>query len=224
MFKIAIDGPSGAGKSTLAKNLAKELGFIYVDTGAMYRTIGLAAYRSNITPEDTKGIEKMLDGITLRIVYENGSQRELLNGEDVTDYIRTPEISTYASKVSAIPAVRAFLLGVQRDFADNYNVIMDGRDIGTVIMPNADVKIFLVSGEQARAKRRYEELIAKGENVTYESVLADLIARDDRDSSRKTAPAIPAQDAIFVDNSELLPEQTLELVLGIINKVINKED
>ncbi len=224
MFKIAIDGPSGAGKSTLAKNLAKELGFIYVDTGAMYRTIGLAAYRSNITPEDTAGIEKMLDGITLRIVYENGSQRELLNGEDVTDYIRTPEISTYASKVSAIPAVRAFLLGVQRDFADNYNVIMDGRDIGTVIMPNADVKIFLVSGEQARAKRRYEELIAKGENVTYESVLGDLIARDDRDSSRKTAPAIPAEDAIFVDNSELLPEQTLELVLGIINKVINKEN
>ena len=224
MFKIAIDGPSGAGKSTLAKNLAKELGFIYVDTGAMYRTIGLAASRRNITPDDTAGIEKMLDGITLRIVYENGSQRELLNGEDVTDYIRTPEISTYASKVSAIPAVRAFLLGVQRDFADNYNVIMDGRDIGTVIMPNADVKIFLVSGEQARAKRRNEELIAKGENVTYESVLSDLIARDDRDSSRKTAPAIPAQDAIFVDNSELLPEQTLELVLGIINKVINKEN
>ena len=222
MFKIAIDGPSGAGKSTLAKNLAKELGFIYVDTGAMYRTIGLAAYRNNIMPDDTEGIEKMLEGITLRIVYENGSQRELLCGEDVTDYIRTPEISTYASKVSAIPAVRAFLLGPQRDFADNYNVIMDGRDIGTVIMPNADVKIFLVSGKEARAKRRYEELLEKGESVTYESVLSDLIARDDRDSSRKTAPAIPADDAVFVDNSELLPEQTLALVLSIINKAISK--
>ena len=224
MFKIAIDGPSGAGKSTLAKNLAKELGFIYVDTGAMYRTIGLAAQRAGIMPDDSAGIENMLDGITLRIIYENGSQRELLNGEDVTDYIRTPEISTYASKVSAIPAVRAFLLGPQRDFADNYNVIMDGRDIGTVIMPNADVKIFLVSGKEARAKRRYEELLEKGENVTYESVLSDLIARDDRDSSRKTAPAIPAEDAVFVDNSELLPEQTLELVLGIINKAMTKED
>ncbi len=222
MFKIAIDGPSGAGKSTLAKNLAKELGYIYVDTGAMYRTIGLAAHRNCIMPDDTEGIEKMLEGITLRIIYENGSQRELLNGEDVTDYIRTPEISTYASKVSAIPAVRAFLLGPQRDFANNYNVIMDGRDIGTVIMPNADVKIFLVSGKEARAKRRYEELIEKGENVTYESVLCDLIARDERDSSRKTAPAVPAEDAVFVDNSELLPEQTLELVLGIINKAINK--
>ena len=224
MFKIAIDGPSGAGKSTLAKNLAKELGFIYVDTGAMYRTIGLAAQRAGIMPDDSAGIENMLDGITLRIIYENGSQRELLNGEDVTDYIRTPEISTYASKVSAIPAVRAFLLGPQRDFADNYNVIMDGRDIGTVIMPNADVKIFLVSGKEARAKRRYEELLEKGENVTYESVLSDLIARDDRDSSRKTAPAIPAEDAVFVDNSELLPEQTLELVLGIINTAMTKED
>lgn len=224
MFKIAIDGPSGAGKSTLAKNLAKELGFIYVDTGAMYRTIGLAAQRAGIMPDDSAGIENMLGGITLRIIYENGSQRELLNGEDVTDYIRTPEISTYASKVSAIPAVRAFLLGPQRDFADNYNVIMDGRDIGTVIMPNADVKIFLVSGKEARAKRRYEELLAKGESVTYESVLSDLIARDDRDSSRKTAPAIPAEDAVFVDNSELLPEQTLELVLGIINKAMTKED
>lgn len=224
MFKIAIDGPSGAGKSTLAKNLAKELGFIYVDTGAMYRTIGLAAQRAGIMPDDSAGIENMLGGITLRIIYENGSQRELLNGEDVTDYIRTPEISTYASKVSAIPAVRAFLLGPQRDFADNYNVIMDGRDIGTVIMPNADVKIFLVSGKEARAKRRYEELLEKGENVTYESVLSDLIARDDRDSSRKTAPAIPAEDAVFVDNSELLPEQTLELVLGIINKAMTKED
>jgi len=224
MFKIAIDGPSGAGKSTLAKNLAKELGFIYVDTGAMYRTVGLAAQRAGIMPDDSAGIENMLGGITLRIIYENGSQRELLNGEDVTDYIRTPEISTYASKVSAIPAVRAFLLGPQRDFADNYNVIMDGRDIGTVIMPNADVKIFLVSGKEARAKRRYEELLEKGENVTYESVLSDLIARDDRDSSRKTAPAIPAEDAVFVDNSELLPEQTLELVLGIINKAMNKED
>ena len=224
MFKIAIDGPSGAGKSTLAKNLAKTLGFVYVDTGAMYRTVGLAAHRAGISPEDTAGIEKLLEGITLRIIYENNSQREILNGEDVTDYIRTPEISTYASKVSAIPAVRAFLLGVQRDFADNYNVIMDGRDIGTVIMPNADVKIFLVSGKEARAKRRYEELIEKGENVTYESVLSDLIARDDRDSSRKTAPAIPADDAIFVDNSELLPEQTLELVLSIVNKALNKED
>lgn len=224
MYKIAIDGPSGAGKSTLAKNLAKELGFIYVDTGAMYRTIGLAAQRAGIMPDDSAGIENMLDGITLRIIYENGSQRELLNGEDVTDYIRTPEISTYASKVSAIPAVRAFLLGPQRDFADNYNVIMDGRDIGTVIMPNADVKIFLVSGKEARAKRRYEELLEKGESVTYESVLSDLIARDERDSSRKTAPAIPAEDAVFVDNSELLPEQTLELVLGIINKAINKEN
>lgn len=224
MFKIAIDGPSGAGKSTLAKNLAKTLGFVYVDTGAMYRTVGLAAHRAGISPEDTAGIEKLLEGITLRIIYENNSQREILNGEDVTDYIRTPEISTYASKVSAIPAVRAFLLGAQRDFADNYNVIMDGRDIGTVIMPNADVKIFLVSGKEARAKRRYEELIEKGENVTYESVLSDLIARDDRDSSRKTAPAIPADDAIFVDNSELLPEQTLELVLSIVNKALNKED
>ena len=218
MFKIAIDGPSGAGKSTLAKNLAKKLGFIYVDTGAMYRTVGLAAFRRGISPEDTEGIEKMLDSITLSITYENGSQREILNGEDVTDFIRTPEISTYASKVSAIPLVRKFLLAPQRDFADRYDVIMDGRDIGTVIMPDADVKIFLVSGKEARAKRRYEELLEMGQSVTYEQVLLDLIARDERDSSRKTAPAVPAEDAIFVDNSELAPEETLALVMDIVNR------
>lgn len=218
MFKIAIDGPSGAGKSTLAKNLAKKLGFIYVDTGAMYRTVGLAAAQRGITPEDSEGIEKMLDSITLSITYENGAQREILNGVDVTDLIRTPEISTYASKVSAIPAVRKFLLGPQRDFADRYDVIMDGRDIGTVIMPDANVKIFLVSGKEARARRRYEELLEMGQSVTYEQVLLDLVARDDRDSSRKTAPAVPAEDAIFVDNSELAPEETLALVMEIVDR------
>lgn len=221
MFKIAIDGPSGSGKSTLAKRLSAELGFVYVDTGALYRAIGLFVYRAKIDPKDAVAVEAVLPEISVSIKYADGEQKTFLGNEDVSSDIRLPEISMYASAVSAIPAVRAFLLGLQRDIIRSNNVIMDGRDIGTVIMPDADVKIFLISNNETRAQRRCEELLLKGVQTTYEEVLADLEKRDANDSSRAVAPLTPAPDATFLDNSLFTPDQTFARALEIIRERID---
>ncbi len=221
MFKIAIDGPSGSGKSTLAKRLSAHLGFVYVDTGALYRAIGLYIYRQEIDPHNSEAVEPQLKNISVGIKYIDGEQKTLLNGEDVSREIRLPDISMYASAVSAIPAVRAFLLGTQKDIIKSNNVIMDGRDIGTVIMPDAHVKIFLVSNNETRAMRRCEELLAKGVQTTYEEVLADLEKRDANDSSRAVAPLVPADDAVFLDNSSFTPDETFAHALEIIEERID---
>lgn len=221
MLRIALDGPSGAGKSTVAKALAKRLGLIYVDTGALYRTVGLYVKSKGVDKDDEKGVIALLPEISLGMEFINGEQIVTLNGVNVGDTIRTGEIAMYASRVSAIPEVRAFLLETQRKISRENSVIMDGRDIGTVIIPDAEVKIFMVASSEARAKRRYLELVAKGENCTLESVLADIELRDKNDSTRKTAPAIPAEDAIFLDNSELNIEQTVDRVIEIINEKTN---
>ena len=216
MIKIAIDGPSGSGKSTLAKALAKKLSYTYVDTGALYRTVALYMLKIGVDISDTAAVADAPKNVTLGIFHSEGTQHVTLNGEDVGDTIRTTEVSMAASKVSAQPAVRAFLLDTQRNMALTHNVIMDGRDIGTVIFPDAEVKIFLTAGNTSRAERRYLELREKGENVTLEQVLADIETRDENDRTRKEAPAIPAQDAIFLDNSAFAPEDTLREALKII--------
>lgn len=216
MYKIAIDGPSGSGKSTLAKRLSAHLGFVYVDTGALYRAVGLYVYRAGADPKSAEAVEPLLNKISVGIKYIDGEQKTMLNGEEVSKEIRLPDISMYASAVSAIPAVRKFLLGTQRDIIRTNNVIMDGRDIGTVIMPDAHVKIFLISSNETRAMRRCEELLAKGVSTTYEEVLADMVKRDANDSSRAVAPLTPAEDAVFLDNSEFTQDQTFERALKII--------
>jgi cytidylate kinase len=199
---IAIDGPAGAGKSTIARLAAKELGYIYVDTGALYRTIGLAAFRRGLTAEDKEQIIAMLPEIKVALAFNDRQEQiVLLDGEDVSGYIRTPEMSMMASAVSAIPEVRAYLLDLQRDVAHTNNVIMDGRDIGTVVLPDAQIKIFLSASPECRARRRYDELIEKGMDVKYEDILNDVIARDYADSHRDIAPLKPADDAIMVDTS-----------------------
>ena len=215
-MRIALDGPSGAGKSTVAKALAKKLGIIYVDTGALYRTVGLYVRNKGVDKDDNPNIISCLDEIKLDMQFVDGEQIITLNGDKIGQEIRTGEIAMYASRVSAIPEVRAFLLETQRKIARENDVVMDGRDIGTVIIPDAEVKIFMVASAEARAKRRYLELQAKGESCTLESVLADIIERDTNDSTRKTAPAIPAADAIHLDNSDLDIEQTVEKVIEII--------
>ena len=213
---IAIDGPSGSGKSTLAKALSKKLGYLYIDTGAMYRTVGLYAKINGIEPTDEDTLSEHFDNIKIDLKWIDGTQHVFLGGEDVSDKIRTPEMSMYASAVSALPAVRTFLLDRQRGFAKNNNVIMDGRDIGTVVLPNADVKIFLKADDRQRAKRRYEELLEKGQQVSLEDVYNDMVLRDKNDSTRKTAPCVPALDAVFLDNTQYEPEETLGKALDII--------
>ncbi len=220
-MKIALDGPSGAGKSTVAKALAKRLGIIYVDTGALYRTIGLYVKRKGVDKEDKEGVISCLSEIDLNMQFINGEQIITLNGERVGDNIRTGEIAMYASKVSAIPEVRAFLLNTQRDIASKNSVVMDGRDIGTVILPDAEVKVFMTASPEARAERRYKELIAKGEDCTLESVLADIIQRDKNDSTRQTAPCVPAEDAVLFDNSGYDVEGSVDRVIEIINSKVN---
>lgn len=220
MINIAIDGPSGAGKSTLAKAFAKRHGFIYVDTGALYRSIGLYAKRKGISLDEIIRIVNFLSDIDVKLEYDDGNQKVILNGEDVSAYIRTPEIAKYASSVSAIPEVREFLLDIQRKIANENNVVMDGRDIGTVILPNADVKIFLSASPETRAKRRYAELLEKGENVSYEQVFADMKNRDANDSGRKIAPAIPAKDAIHFDNSDLSIDDTVDKLTKTVEEKI----
>lgn len=219
MINVAIDGPAGAGKSTIAKAAAKELSFIYVDTGALYRTIALACVRSGAI-DDNDAIVALLDKIKVELKYVDGAQAVYLDGEDVSAFIRTPEISMGASKVSAIPAVRAYLLDLQRNIAKENNVIMDGRDIATVVLPNADVKIFLFASPECRATRRYKELIEKGEDVKYEDVLADVNERDYNDSHREIAPLKPSEDSVMADTSELTLEQSIQLIIDIIKEKI----
>ena len=219
MIRIAIDGPGGAGKSSVAKAVARELGIIYVDTGALYRNIGLYVLRAGIDPKDSAAVISTLDKFTLELRFEDGKQVILLDGEDMGDAIRTPEVSMAASAVSAIPEVREYLLNMQRDTAKKNSVIMDGRDIGTVILPKAEVKIFLTASPEARAKRRFEELKSRGNTtVTYDEVYNEMVERDTNDSTRKTAPCVPAEDAVILDNSKLTLEGTRDEILKIVKK------
>ena len=219
MINVAIDGPVGAGKSSVARECAKRLGIIYVDTGALYRSCALFCVRNNvdISPENEQAVSELLNSkLDLSIKLEDGTQRVIVNGEDVSDEIRTLEISKAASAVSALPSVRAFLLGMQRDIASKNSVIMDGRDIGTVILPNADIKIFITAKPEIRAKRRYDELVAKGSDVTLGEVLVEINRRDFNDMNRKEAPLKQAPDAILLDTSELDFEQTVSGVTDLI--------
>lgn len=217
MINIAVDGPAGAGKSYLAKEIAKRLGYIYVDTGALYRAVGLFMTERGVEVSDSSSVIKLLPAVDVTLNYgEDGTQRVYLSGRDVSTDIRLPHISMAASTVSAIPEVRAFLLDLQRNMAKTNNVVMDGRDIGTVILPNADVKIFLCANEKARAKRRYIELCEKGIQTTLEAVESEMLTRDKNDSTRKIAPAVAAPDAVILDNSDLDREGTVEAALKII--------
>lgn len=218
MFKVAIDGPSGAGKSTIAKTVARTLGFVYIDTGAMYRTAALACLNKkvNIKENPEKAIE-IVNNISIDIDYIEGEQRIFLNGADVSDKIRTPEVSMGASDVSAIGAVREKLVNLQRELSGTKNVIMDGRDIGTHVLPDADVKIFLTASAKVRATRRYKELIEKGTQVSYEDVLADIIKRDMQDETREVSPLKRAADAVLADTSDLTFDESVSLVLDLIN-------
>lgn len=222
MMNIAIDGPSGAGKSTIAKAVAEKLHYIYVDTGALYRTIGWSALSQKIPYDNEDKINNMLGQITVDLTYEAGEQKMLLNGKDVSREIRLPESSMAASGVSALPCVRQFLLETQRNFAERYNVIMDGRDIGTVVLPHANVKIFLTAAAEKRARRRYNELCEKGTVVTYQSVLDELLQRDYNDSHRAIAPLKPAKDAILVDTTALTLEQSIQAVYDTILQQITQ--
>lgn len=217
-INVAIDGPGGAGKSTISKRAAKELGFLYVDTGALYRAVGLNAMRTGADLNDTESIEKSLDGISVDLKYENGEQAVLLNGENVSSLIRTPEASMAASAVSAVPKVRKFLFSLQQDIAAKNNCIMDGRDIGTVVLPNAQVKIFLTASPEERAMRRYKELVEKGANIEYENVLAELKQRDYNDSHRALAPLKPAEDSALVDTTGLDLEESVEKIIKMIKE------
>ncbi len=220
-INIAIDGPGGAGKSTISKAVAKKLGIIYVDTGALYRTVGYYAREHGLSVEDVKVsglIAPMLDSIGIEIKYVEGTQHVILNGEDLGDRIRQPDISMYASAVSSVPAVRSFLLETQKELARKNSVIMDGRDIGTVILPDADVKIFLTASNEARATRRYKELAAKGVDVKYEDVLSEMNARDHADSTRAAAPLKAADDAVIFDNSDYDLEGSVEHILSLIEE------
>ncbi len=217
-LNIALDGPSSSGKSTLARALAKALSLIYVDTGALYRAVGLYMVKHGIEPKDADGVTAALTDVRVELTYKDGVQTVLLNGEDVGSLIRTPEISMAASAVSAIPAVRAFLLGIQKNMVETGGVVMDGRDIGTVIMPDADAKLFLTASAEARARRRYLEMTEKGVACTYEQILTETVARDEADSSRDIAPLVPAADAILFDNSALNVEETVAEALRLIRE------
>lgn len=216
---VAIDGPAGAGKSTLARRAAQALGFLYVDTGAIYRTVALKALRSGADPADPAQVTPLLAGLNAAMEYgPDGAQRMVLDGEDVSLAIREHPVSGAASQVAAIPAVRDFLLDFQRKQAREHNVIMDGRDIGTVVLPNAQVKIFLTASPEARAARRAAELAAKGQPADYETVLADIRRRDDQDTHRAAAPLRQAEDAVLADTSELDFEQSFQLLRSIIRE------
>ena len=216
---IAIDGPSGAGKSTLAKLIAEELGFLYVDTGAIYRTVGLYAYKNDVEPHDAPAVTALLDSIKIELEHGgDGLQHMYLNGEDVTGDIRQHAISAYASAVSAIPQVRSFLLDMQRDLARTHNVVMDGRDIGTVVLPDADIKLFLTARAEDRARRRYEELLSRGQQAEYETVLQDQLERDKNDSTRAAAPLRQAEDAILLDTTGNTLEESFALLLNTIKE------
>ncbi|OUQ24714.1 cytidylate kinase [Flavonifractor sp. An135] len=214
---IAIDGPAGAGKSTLARQVAAALGYLYVDTGAIYRTLGLAALRRGVDPQDGAAVVALLEDCAIDLRHGgDGVQRMYLNGEDVSQAIRLPEVSRYASGVSAIPEVRAHLMDMQRDLARRNDVVMDGRDIGTVVLPAADVKVFLTASPEERARRRWEELQQRGTPEAYEEVLKDLVERDAKDSGRAAAPLRRAEDAVEVDTTGCSLEESLERLLSVI--------
>ena len=214
-INIAIDGPAGAGKSTIAKMVSADMGYIYVDTGAMYRAVALYLTENNIPDED---IEKVLGDVDVSLKFVDGAQRVYLGDRDVSDLIRTPEISMAASRTSAIPAVRARLFDLQQKLARENNIIMDGRDIGTIVLPNADVKIFLTASAEERANRRYKELSEKPDCPTYEEILKDIIQRDYNDMNRETAPLKQAEDAVLVDTTELTLEQSAAKIAEIIKE------
>lgn len=216
MFSVAIDGPSGAGKSTIAKAVAKKFGFIYVDTGALYRALGCTADENNVDISDETALREFLNSTKVELAYKDGTQLVLVNGEDVSHKIRTPKASTLASNISKIPMVRDFLLDLQRNMAKTQNVIMDGRDIGTVVLPNAEVKIFLTASVEKRAMRRYKELLEKGQDVTYNSTLEDAIKRDYQDTHRETAPLKPAEDSVYIDTSDLSFDESVEKIIEVI--------
>lgn len=215
---IAIDGPAGAGKSTLARKAAEKLGYIYVDTGALYRTVGLYSIRKGYDTKDAEKVISTLDDIDIKLGFTDEGQRVYLNGEDVSEAIRTPEASMGASNVSAIPKVREFLFDLQKQIAKNNDCLMDGRDIGTVVLPDARVKIFLTASPETRAKRRYDELVLKGSDVTYQEVLDDLIKRDYQDTHREIAPLKAADDAEIVDTSAFTFDESLDAILAVIAK------
>lgn len=220
---VALDGPSAAGKSTLARAAARRFGFLYVDTGAIYRSVGLAACRAGIDPKDTAAVMELLRGLRIDMAYdERGVQRMLLDGEDVSEAIRRPEISLYASDVSAHPEVRAFLMEMQRDLARRHSVVMDGRDIGTVVLPDAELKVFLTASAAARARRRWLELREKGVETDPEEVRRDIAYRDQQDTRRAAAPLRPAEDAVFLDTSELSLEQSVEALCGLIREAMER--
>lgn len=214
MINVAIDGPAGAGKSSVAKAAAKKLGFIYVDTGALYRSIGVNAMKHGIPTDDRAGVVALLPETQLELRYIDGTQRVILNGEDVSEEIRLPEASMAASNVSAMPEVRAFLLDLQRDMAKKNNVIMDGRDIGTVILPDAQYKFFLTASPEVRADRRYKELQEKGINVDYQDLLQEIIQRDYNDSHREAAPLKQADDATLIDSSNMTIEESIDAIVS----------
>ncbi len=220
VINVAIDGPGGAGKSTSARAAAKELGYIYVDTGALYRAVGVNALRKNIDTKDKAAVAASIEGISVDLVFENGEQKVLLNGEDVSVEIRTPPASMAASDVSAVPEVRAFLFDLQRDIASRNNCIMDGRDIGTVVLPDAQVKIFLTASAEERAQRRFKELQAKGSTVSYQAVLDELIERDYNDSHREIAPLKPAEDSVLLDTTGISLEGQVEKIINIIKEKV----
>ena len=217
-IRVALDGPSGAGKSTIAKEVAKRTGLIYVDTGALYRTVGLYAAEHGISTDDTDGIISCLPHIKIKLAYEDGAQKVYLNGSSVGDKIRTENASYYASAVSKIPEVRAFLLGIQKKLADEGGVIMDGRDIGTVIIPNAELKVFMTASTEERARRRHKEQIEKGINVSYEEVLDAIIKRDKQDSEREAAPLKPADDAVIFVNDGYGIEGSAEYIIKLMEE------
>lgn len=224
MISVAIDGPSGAGKSTISRKAAELYGFIYVDTGAIYRTIGLASKLYGIDADNSAAVVEMLPKLSIKMMYNDaGEQRMYLDGNDVSRDIRLPEVSMLASKVSAIPEVRAFLVEIQRSMAREHDVIMDGRDIGTVILPDADLKIFLTADAEDRARRRYDELTAKGVECSFDEVLADMIKRDEQDTARAAAPLKPADDAVLLDTSGNTLGQSIEAVCGLISEKTGRQ-
>lgn len=220
---IAIDGPAGAGKSTIARKLAEKTGYIYVDTGALYRTVALSISRNGIDPLDISAVVAHIAEIAVDIKYIDGEQRVILNGEDVSELIRTPEVSMTASVTSAIPEVRAFLLGLQRKLAKEHNVVMDGRDIATVVLPDAKVKVFLTASPEIRARRRYDELVLKGQKVEFDDVLADIIKRDAQDMNREVAPLKPSAESVIVDTSDLDLEGAVNAMQNVIKERLNGE-
>ena len=223
MIQIAIDGPGGAGKSTVAKAVAKKLGIVYVDTGALYRTVGLYVAEKGVDPHNVEDVSALLPDIHIEVRYENGVQCVYLNGVNPGDRIRTPQMSMYASAVSAIPSVRAFLLETQKDIARKNSVIMDGRDIGTVILPHADLKVFMTASAECRARRRYDELVAKGQDVRLEDVLREMNERDHQDSTREIAPAQAAADAVVFDNTGMTVDESADAVIALLRERVGQE-